>query len=293
MADKDFAAPFLIKPGSRVDLDRDFDPRHKDKFSSKEEAEGMLAEGIRQLAAYQDKLYAQDTYALLIVLQALDAAGKDGVIKHVMTGLNPQGTEVFSFKVPSSEELNHDYLWRNFKALPQRGRIGIFNRSYYEEVLIARVHPEILARQRLPERSKRQGVWKRRYREINDFERYLVENGIVVVKFFLNISKDEQRARFLDRIDMPEKNWKMSVADVNERSHWDGYRKAYNEMLSATSTSWAPWHVIPADRKWFARLAVAGVIQQTMKDLKLAYPKVDDEQRKGLAEAKRLLESEK
>ena len=286
-------APFLIKSGSKVDLDRDFDPKYKDDFSSKEEAEDMLAEGVRQLASYQDKLYAQDTYALLIILQALDAAGKDGVIKHVMSGLNPQGTQVNSFKVPSNEELNHDYLWRNFKALPERGRIGIFNRSYYEEVLITRVHPEILAGQRLPERSKRQGVWKRRYREINDFERYLVDNGIVVVKFYLNISREEQKARFLDRIEMPEKNWKLSVADVHERAHWDEYRKAYNEMLAATSTQWAPWHVIPADRKWFARLAVAGVIQKTLKGLKLAYPTLDAEKRKGLEEAKRLLESEK
>jgi PPK2 family polyphosphate:nucleotide phosphotransferase len=292
MPNDDFAAPFLIRPGSKVNLDKDFDPKYKDDFSSKDEAEDMLAGGIQQLAIYQDKLYAQDTYALLIVLQALDAAGKDGVIKHVMTGLNPQGTQVYSFKVPSTEELNHDYLWRNFKALPERGRIGIFNRSYYEEVLITRVHPEILAGQRLPARSKSQGVWKRRYREINNFERYLVDNGIIVVKFFLNVSKDEQKARFLDRIERPDKNWKLSVADVHERAHWDAYRKAYNEMLSATSTDWAPWHVIPADRKWFARLAVAGVIQQTLKGLKLAYPKVDAEQLKALQESKRLLESE-
>ncbi len=287
-----FVRPFLVEPGSKVDLARDFDPAYKADIASKRDAAELLQEGIRRLAEDQDKLYAQDTYALLVVLQAMDAAGKDGVIKHVMSGLNPQGTQVFSFKAPSAEELDHDYLWRNFKALPERGRIGIWNRSHYEEVLIVRVHPEYLEGQRLPDRAKRKGLWKRRFREINDFERYLVDNGIVVVKLFLNLSKEEQRQRFYKRIERPDKNWKLSIADVQERQHWDAYRDAYEQVLTHTSTPWAPWHVIPADRKWFARLAVAGILVHTMDGLGLAYPEVDDEQRARIEEARAMLEAE-
>jgi len=287
-----FVKPFIVEPGSKVDLRKDFDPSYKADIATKQDADALLQEGIRRLAEDQDKLYAQNTYALLVVLQAMDAAGKDGVIKHVMSGLNPQGTQVFSFKAPSEEELDHDYLWRNFKALPERGRIGIWNRSHYEEVLIVRVHPGFLDKQRLPESAKRKGVWKRRFREINDFERYLVDNGIVVVKLFLNVSKEEEKERFLSRIERPDKNWKLSVADVQERQHWDAYQRAYEDVLSRTSTPWAPWHVIPADRKWFARLAVAGILVNTMDGLGLAYPEVDDRQRAQIDEARAMLEAE-
>jgi PPK2 family polyphosphate:nucleotide phosphotransferase len=287
-----FVDRFRVEPGSTVDLGKDFDPGYTGDIASKGDAAGLLEEGIRRLAEDQDKLYAQNTYALLVVLQAMDAAGKDGVIKHVMSGLNPQGTQVFSFKAPTSEELDHDYLWRNFKALPERGRIGIWNRSHYEEVLIVRVHPELLEGQRLPERAKRKGVWRRRFREINDFERYLVDNGIVVVKLFLNVSKQEQKQRFLERIERPDKNWKLALADVEERQHWDAYRRAYEDVLTRTSTPWAPWYVIPADRKWFTRLAVAGILVHTMDGLDLAYPEVGQEQRAEIDQARAMLEAE-
>jgi len=288
----DFLKPFLVEPGSTVDLRTDFDPAYKGDLASKEDAAELLQAGVRKLAEDQDKLYAQNTYALLVVLQAMDAAGKDGVIKHVMSGLNPQGTQVFSFKAPSSEELDHDYLWRNFKALPERGRIGIFNRSHYEEVLIVRVHPEFLEGQRLPEEARGKDIWQRRFREINDFERYLVDNGIIVVKFFLNVSKGEQKQRFLERIERPDKNWKLSISDVQERQHWDEYREAYEDVLTHTSTAWAPWYVIPADRKWFARLAVAGILVHTMEGLGLAYPEVGAEQRAEIDQARAMLEAE-
>jgi PPK2 family polyphosphate:nucleotide phosphotransferase len=244
------------------------------------------------LAEYQNRLYAQNTYALLIILQAMDAAGKDGTIKHVMSGVNPQGTQVYSFKAPSDEELDHDYLWRNFKTLPERGRIGIFNRSYYEEVLVARVHPEILDRQRIPLELKSKGIWKQRFEEINNFEKYLTQNGTVVLKFFLNVSKAEQKKRFLERIDLPEKNWKFSPFDVQERSHWDEYQAAYEDMFNHTSSEHAPWYVVPADHKWFTHLAVAAVIYQTMKDLKLEYPTLSEEHKQGLSQARELLENE-
>jgi PPK2 family polyphosphate:nucleotide phosphotransferase len=245
-----------------------------------------LARGIARLAAQQDRLYAQNTWALLVILQALDAAGKDGTISHVMSGVNPQGVEVHSFKVPSSEELDHDYLWRSAQRLPARGDIGIFNRSYYEEVLVVRVHPEILDRQQLPKASRRGDVWKRRYREINDWERYLVDNGIHVVKLFLNLSREEQRERFLARIDRPEKNWKFSAADAHERTYWDDYQKAFGEMLGATSTEWAPWHVIPADRKWFARIGAAAVIVDALMRIDPQYPAVGEAERKDLEAAR-------
>jgi PPK2 family polyphosphate:nucleotide phosphotransferase len=282
----------LVPPGKKISLKKDYDPGYTGDLVKKKEAKKLLADGIQQLAEYQNMLYAQNTYALLIILQAMDAAGKDGVIKHVMSGVNPQGTQVYSFKAPSAEELDHTYLWRDFKALPERGRIGIFNRSYYEEVLVVRVHPEILERQQLPPNLKDKSIWKRRYQEINHFEEHLVNNGTIVLKFFLNVSKEEQRKRFLERIERPEKNWKFSSADVQERQRWDDYQAAYEDMLNHTSTKHAPWYVVPADHKWFSRLAVGAVIRQTLKDLKLAYPTIDEAQQQELSKAKEMLESE-
>jgi len=282
----------MLPPGKKINLKKDYDPSDTGGLVKKKEAQKLLADGILQLAEQQNMLYAQNNYALLIVLQAMDAAGKDGVIKHVMSGVNPQGTQVTSFKAPSAEELDHDYLWRNFKALPERGNIGIFNRSYYEEVLVARVHPEILDRQQLPPDLKDKGIWKRRFQEINNFEEYLVNNGTIVLKFFLNVSKKAQKERFLERIDRPEKNWKFSSADAKERQRWDDYQAAYEDVLNHTSTKHAPWYVIPADHKWFSRLAVGGVILQTMRDLKLAYPTIGEAQKQELLKAKEVLESE-
>jgi PPK2 family polyphosphate:nucleotide phosphotransferase len=281
--------PFLVKPGSRVRLARDFPPDFTGGYMRKGDAADALQRGILQLAEYQDRLAAQSTYAVLVVLQAMDAAGKDGTIKHVMSGVNPQGVSVTSFKVPSSEELSHDYLWRYARRLPERGRIGIFNRSYYEEVLVVRVHPEILDRQRLPARSRAGNIWKRRFREINEWERYLVDNGVHIVKLFLNVSQEEQRRRFLQRIDRPEKNWKFSVSDARERERWDDYQRAFADMLSATSTEWAPWHVIPADRKWFARLAAGAVILHALMRIDPRYPRVGEQQLHDLAEVRSTL----
>ena len=281
-----------VTPGKKIDLVKDYDPGFTGDRVSKKEAAVLMAQGIQQLAAFQDKLYAQDTYGMLIILQALDAAGKDGTIKHVMSGLNPQGTQVYSFKAPSGEELDHDYLWRNFQALPRRGNIGIFNRSYYEEVLVVRVHPQILASQHLPPELKSGKIWQRRFEEINNFEKYLVNNGIVVLKFFLNVSKDEQRKRFLERVDLPEKNWKFSGPDLKERQYWDEYMAAYEDLFRHTSTEWAPWHIVPADNKWFTRLAVAAVIYQALDKLNLAYPVVSDQAKAELAAAKAALMSE-
>lgn len=285
----------LTVPPSRkkISLTKDFPPDWSPKGLAKDKAEDLLKDGIETLADLQDKLYAQDTYALLVIIQAMDAAGKDGAIKHVMSGINPQGCQVFAFKGPSAEELDHDYLWRCMKCLPERGRIGIFNRSYYEEVLVVRVHPEILAKQKLPEMYKNGKIWKQRFEEINNFERYLVQNGIEVVKIFLNVSKDEQKRRFLDRIEQPEKNWKFSLADAKERGCWDDYMAAYEDAIRHTSTKHAPWHVIPADNKWFARLAVAAVIGERLKSLKLAYPEISGQQKEALAEAREALEGEK
>ena len=281
-----------VPPGKKIDLKKDYDPGFTGKWMKKEEAEETLAEGIQMLAEMQDKLYAQDQYALLMVLQALDAAGKDGTIKHVMSGVNPQGVEVHSFKGPSGEELDHDYLWRNFKALPARGHIGIFNRSYYEEVLVVRVHPEFLAGQKLPPALKDKDIWKRRFEEINAFEKYLVHNGIVVAKFFLYVSKEAQKERFLERALMPEKNWKFSATDLKERARWDEYIAAYEDIFNHTSTEWAPWYIVPADNKWFTRLAVAAVLYHTLKNLNLAYPDVSEAQKQALAEAAKELEAE-
>lgn len=281
----------IVKPGSKIKL-KDYDPKYTGKYQKKKEAIKKLEDDILKLEQYQDVLYAQDTYALLILFQAMDAAGKDGTIKHVMSGVNPQGCQVFSFKSPSSEELDHDYLWRCFKCLPERGRIGIFNRSYYEEVLVVRVHPEFLAKQQLPPEAKGKDIWKRRFEEINNFEKYLVDNGIIILKFFLNVSKEEQRKRFLERIEIPEKNWKLSPNDAKERELWDDYMAAYEDTFNNTSTSWAPWHIIPADNKWFMRLAVADIICAQLKKLNLKYPTVSEEQKQGLIKTKELLENE-
>jgi PPK2 family polyphosphate:nucleotide phosphotransferase len=287
-----FIEPFRVKPGSKVVLAKDFDPAFKAGVTKKKEGVELLQQGIALLADYQARLAAQDTYGVLVVLQALDAGGKDGAIRHVMSGVNPQGVKVNGFKVPSSEEIDHDFLWRYAKRLPSRGEIGIFNRSHYEEVLVVRVHPEILDRQKLPKEAKGKGVWQRRYREINDWERYLVDNGFRVVKLFLNLSNEEQRIRFLRRCDLPDHNWKFSAADAKERQHWDEYQEAFSEMLSHTSTDWAPWWVIPADRKWFARIAVAAVIAQALIDIDPQYPKVGKEQLEALREVKAELEAQ-
>lgn len=280
-----------VPAGKKIDLQQDYDPGYTGNFLKKKEAKKMLTQGVQMLAESQAKLYAQDNYGVLIVLQALDAAGKDGTIKHVMSGVNPQGVQVSSFKSPSGEELDHDYLWRNFKALPRRGNIGIFNRSHYEEVLVVKVHPGILENQKIPPKLKGPGIFHRRYEEINNFEQYLVNNGIVVLKFFLNLSKEEQKSRFLDRVNRPEKNWKFSAADMHERKFWDDYQAAYQEMFNHTSTEWAPWYIIPADHKWFSRLAVAAIINHTLEGLDLNFPTVNDKQKKELLEAKIELEA--
>jgi PPK2 family polyphosphate:nucleotide phosphotransferase len=281
-----------VQPGKKFNLRKDIDPGFSAPGWDKETATQRQEEGIQMLAEWQDKLYADDTYAVLIVLQALDAAGKDGTIKHVMSGVNPQGVNVTSFKVPSSEELSHDYLWRNMKVLPERGRIGIFNRSYYEEVLVTRVHPELLLKQNLPPGTDKKKIWKQRYEEINNFEQYLVDNGIIVLKFFLYVSKDEQKNRFLERLDLPEKNWKFSAADIRERQHWEEYIDAYEELFNNTSTKCAPWYVIPADHKWVTHLSVAAIIYNTLADLKVAYPTVSEEAKQELLLAKKELEAE-
>jgi PPK2 family polyphosphate:nucleotide phosphotransferase len=282
---------FLVPPHKKIRL-KDYDPTFTGKFKNKDEASEKLEGDIQRLAKLQDILYAHNRYALLVILQAMDAAGKDGTIRHVMSGVNPQGTQVYSFKGPSAEELDHDYLWRSFKALPERGRIGIFNRSYYEEVLVVRVHPEILDFQQLPDEAKKKTVWKNRFDEINSFERYLVRNGVHVLKFFLNVSRDEQKRRFLARINTPEKNWKFSVNDAKERAFWDSYMDAFEDMFNHTSTKWAPWYIVPADNKWFTRAAVADVIISKLKSLDISYPAVSEAHMKELQKAKEILENE-
>jgi PPK2 family polyphosphate:nucleotide phosphotransferase len=288
----EFLKSLIVPPGTKISLKKDYDPAFKPDYLTKEDATNLLTDGIKKLAKFQDMLYAQDNYALLINFQALDAAGKDGTIKHVMSGINPQGCQVFSFKVPSAEELNHDYLWRYTKALPERGRIGIFNRSYYEEVLVTRVHPELIERQKLPIKSENKSIWKRRFEQINNFEKYLVDNGIIILKFFLYVSEDEQKKRFMERVERPEKNWKFSDNDVKERAYWDDYIQAYEDVFNSTSTEWAPWYIIPADRKWFTHLAVGAVIYLTLESLDLKYPIVTEERRKQILEAKTLLDEE-
>jgi PPK2 family polyphosphate:nucleotide phosphotransferase len=278
--------PYRIDHGKDFRL-KDFDPASTGHFRSKEHAQDLLEQGISEMREQQDKLYAQRNWAVLIVLQAMDAAGKDGVIEHVMSGVNPQGCQVYSFKQPSEEELNHEYMWRSNTRLPQRGQIGIFNRSYYEEVLVVRVHPEILKKERIPEELVGKDLWKKRFEDIGNVEQYLTRNGIVIRKFFLNLSKKEQKRRFLQRLENPEKNWKFSAADVRERECWDDYMKAYEEMIAATSTKAAPWYVVPADNKWYTRVVVAAAIVDTLKELKLEYPKLTPEERKQLEAAKR------
>ncbi len=289
---KRFIEPFRVRPGAEVKLEKDFDPRFKAGVTKKKDGVTLLRQGVELLAEYQSRLAAQNTYGLLVVLQAIDAGGKDGTIRHVMSGVNPQGVRVHSFKVPSTEELDHDYLWRYARALPARGEIGIFNRSHYEEVLVVRVHPEHLQRQSLPKEPRGEDVWTRRYREINHWERYLVDNGFRIVKLLLNLSKEEQRIRFLKRLDLPEKNWKFSAADAQERRYWNDYQKAFSEMLSHTSTEWAPWYVIPADRKWFARISAAAVIANALIEIDPQYPVVGDDARRELMAAREVLEAE-
>jgi PPK2 family polyphosphate:nucleotide phosphotransferase len=287
-----FIEPFRVAPGSKVSLEKDFDPAFKAGVKKKKEGVELLREGVALLSEYQARLAAQDTWGLLVVLQALDAAGKDGTIRHVMSGVNPQGVAVHSFKVPSAEELDHDYLWRYAKHLPERGEIGIFNRSHYEEVIVVRVHPENLERQRLPRPATRGDVWKRRYREINDWERHLTDNGFRIVKLFLNVSREEQRKRFLRRIDLPDHNWKLSARDVQEREHWDAYQKTISDVLSNTSSESAPWYVIPADRKWFMRIAAGAVLINALMEIDPRFPKVSGEQRRELDRIKQQLEAE-
>jgi PPK2 family polyphosphate:nucleotide phosphotransferase len=288
----EFIAPFRVTPGKKVRLPGDYDPALREGIRKKKQGLQLLEEGKQLLSDYQARLAAQDSRALLIVLQALDTAGKDGVIRHVMSGVNPQGVSVHSFKQPSAEELNHDFLWRYEQGLPARGEIGIFNRSHYEEVIVVRVHPELLARQRLPKAAKTAHVWKRRYAEINEWERYLADNGFQIVKLFLNLSKEEQRRRLLRRIDLPDHNWKFSKADITERGRWDDYQGAIGEALSHTSTDWAPWHIIPADRKWFARIAVAAVIADALIRIDPRYPVLGKDQRRALLDVKAKLEGE-
>ena len=288
----EFIEPLRVTPGRRVTLAKHFDPGYKAGFLDKQQGEELLVHGIELLSEYQERLAAQDTQGVVVVLQALDAAGKDGTIRHVMSGVNPQGVSVHSFKAPSPLELDHDYLWRFATNLPRRGEIGIFNRSYYEEVLVVRVHREILQGQRLPRQARGRDVWKKRYRDINAWEQYLTDNGFTVVKLLLNLSKEEQRTRFLRRIDLPDHNWKFSAADVKERSNWDDYQKAFSEMLSTTSTEWAPWYVIPADHKWFARLCAGAVIANALIGIDPKFPKVTPEARDALQEVKLQLEAE-
>jgi PPK2 family polyphosphate:nucleotide phosphotransferase len=283
-----FSKLYRVQQGKKFRL-KDYDPADTAHLRSDERGKELLAKGVARMAELQEKLYAQDRWGLLLIFQGMDAAGKDGLVKHVMSGVNPQGCQVYSFKTPSTEELDHDFLWRTTKCLPERGRIGIFNRSYYEEVLIVRVHPKILADERMPASLVTKQIWEERFEDICSFERYLSRNGIMVRKFFLNLSKKEQKKRFLDRLQQPEKNWKFSTSDLHEREHWDAYMKASQEMIANTSTPHSPWFVIPADNKWFTRLAVAGVIVDTLDVLKLSYPKVNARKRKELQAAQRAL----
>ncbi|HUQ91570.1 MAG TPA: polyphosphate kinase 2 family protein [Bryobacteraceae bacterium] len=290
MKSKNFAAPFRVTNGSKFRL-KDFDPHAVRNLPSKENAAEALQAGLIRLTELQDKLYADDRCSLLLIFQAMDAAGKDSTIKHVMSGVNPVGCQVYSFKAPSAEELDHDFLWRTTKCLPERGRIGIFNRSYYEEVLAVRVHPEFLNAQNLP--LKTNNIWKERFEDINAHERYLSRNGTVIRKFFLHVSRDEQKKRFLERLDQPEKNWKFSTADVKERERWDEYMAAYEDTIRHTSSAAAPWYVVPADRKWFTRLVVSQAIIDALESMDLKYPEVDAAKRQELKKVRAMLASEK
>ena len=286
------ARTFCVESGKHFRL-KDCDPAATGHWRSKDHAAEALQQGIARTAELQDKLYAQNNWALLLIFQAMDAAGKDGIIKHVMSRVNPQGCQVFSFKAPSELELQHDFLWRTTRCLPERGHIGIFNRSYYEEVLVVRVHPEILKSQRTPPSLVGKNVWEERFEDIRSFERHMARSGTVIRKFFLHVSKKEQKRRFLARLEEPEKNWKFSAADIRERACWDDYQMAYEEMIANTATEYAPWYVVPADNKWFTRLVVSTVVVETLESLDLAYPKVDDAKRKELEAAKKILISKK
>ncbi len=293
---KDVLDAVRVPPGKKVRL-KDYDPSWAGdpkipKSERKQFAEERLTQDLSALTASQEKLYAADTYSILLVFQAMDAAGKDSTIKHVMTGVNPQGCQVFSFKHPSAEELQHNFLWRYSRCLPERGRIGIFNRSYYEEVLIVRVHPALVVAERLPDAKVNGKLWERRYEDINAFERHLTRNGTVILKFFLNVSKKEQRKRFLERLEDPAKHWKFSDDDLTERGYWDDYMRAYEECLGATSTDWAPWYVIPANHKWVTRSLVASIVAATIDALQLQYPEVTEEKRRHIEAAKKRLEAE-
>jgi len=291
MKTRKLAERFLVDSGKDFRL-KDFDPADTGHLKSKEHAAEALQEGVAKTAELQDRLYAQDNWALLLIFQAMDAAGKDGAIEHVMSGVNPQGCEVHSFKVPSEEELQHDFLWRTTRVLPERGHIGIFNRSYYEEVLVVRVHPELLKNEKIPPSLDTKKIWDERFEDICCFERHMERSGTVIRKFFLHVSKEEQKKRFLKRLEESEKNWKFSVGDVRERQCWDDYQKAYEEMICNTAKKHAPWYVVPADNKWFTRLVISSVIVDTLESLHLQYPKVDAEKKKGLDAARKQLEKE-
>jgi len=282
------AEPYCITKGGKFRI-KDFDPADTDGVKSKHHAEKLLAESSAIASQMQEMLYAQDRWALLLIFQGMDAAGKDGAIKHVMSGVNPQGCDVYSFKAPTHEELNHDYLWRTHKVIPERGKIGIFNRSYYEEVLIVRVHPQILQSQRLPDELVTKHIWEERYEDINAFERYLTRNGVVIRKFFLHISKAEQKKRFLERLEDSKKNWKFSMDDIKERGFWKDYQEAYEEMIQNTAAKHAPWYVVPANNKWFGRLIIASAIVEALHDLDLSFPDVNKKKKKELAEIKESL----
>ena len=288
---KSLSRDFRVERGKKFRLD-DIDPDDTRGLGLKNDADELIADSIKRMADLQERLYAQDRWSVLLVFQALDAAGKDSVIKHVMSGVNPQGCEVHAFKQPSSEELDHDFLWRTTRALPRRGHIGIFNRSYYEEVIVVRVHPELLAKQQLPRELMSKSIWDERYEDINNFERYLSRQGIVIRKFFLHVSRDEQKKRFLERLDEPEKNWKFSVGDVHEREHFDDYMAAYEDAIRATSTPWAPWYVVPADHKWFTRLVVASTVVDSLESLRPAFPTLDAQKKRELRVVRAALESE-
>jgi PPK2 family polyphosphate:nucleotide phosphotransferase len=281
---------YKIVDGEKFRL-KDIDPGETCDIS-KEEAAELVAQGLAITQDLQEKLYAQDQWAVLLIIQAMDAAGKDSLIKHVMSGVNPQGCDVTSFKQPSTRELNHDYMWRAAVEMPERGKIGIFNRSYYEEVLVVRVHPELVKKEHLPPHLITKNIWKQRFKDMSQYEHYLARNGIVVRKFFLHLSKEEQRRRFLKRIEEPEKNWKFSAADVSERQHWDEYMEAYEDMVRHTSTEYAPWYVIPADHKWFTRLVASAAIIQALEECRPAFPKLDEERRKELEAARKMLEKD-
>jgi PPK2 family polyphosphate:nucleotide phosphotransferase len=286
------ANTYRVESGKHFRL-KDFDPADTGHWRSKEHANEALQKGVLRTAELQDKLFAQNNWSLLLIFQAMDAAGKDGAVKHVMSGVNPQGCQVYSFKAPSEIELQHDFLWRTTRALPERGHIGIFNRSYYEEVLIVRVHPEILKGQRMPSSLVGKNIWEERFEDIRCFERHMARSGTVIRKFFLHVSKKEQKRRFLARLEEPEKNWKFSAGDIHERKYWDDYQAAYEDMIGNTATEHAPWYVVPADNKWFTRLVISTVVVDTLESLDLAYPKVDDAKRKELEAAKKILLSKK